>query len=66
MDEIENLDEPRRSIAKFLKKNGWNVVLVGKTGVVKNPHKEWKGYGKYAYWFVMEFMGKKDEKEKSL
>jgi hypothetical protein len=55
---VDQLEQPRKSIVKFLEKKGWKVFLVGNTGVVKNPNREWR---KHMYWFVMEFIGKKGE-----
>jgi hypothetical protein len=54
-DRINELEQPRKEIFKFLKKKGWNVVLVGKTAVVENQNN--RGEGKY--WFIMEFLGAK-------
>jgi hypothetical protein len=54
-DLINELEEPRKAIVKFLKKHGWKIFLVGDTGVVRNPNNPLK----YNYWFTMSFVGGK-------
>jgi len=46
------LEQPKKSIVEFLKKEGWIVIAVNGTRVMKNPNNGWG-----EYWFVMEFLG---------
>lgn len=52
-DRINDLEQPRREIVKFLRKKGWSIALVGDMKITGNMDN--MGTGKY--WFIMEFLG---------